>query len=73
MCTFCRRVACNYFGDHGTRTCVFHVVGFGGGPKFLDEYTSPEPHGHRATQQFEGNFTSIARPPKLSLSQPAAS
>ena len=30
---FWRRVACEYFSAYGT-SCVIHVVGFGGGPKF---------------------------------------
>ena len=34
MCTFCRGVACEYFGAHGTRSRVVHVVEFWGGPKF---------------------------------------
>ena len=31
---FCRWVAREHFGTHGTRSCLVQVVGFWGGPKF---------------------------------------
>ena len=31
---FCRRVACEHFGTYGTRSCLVHMVGFCGDPKF---------------------------------------
>ena len=34
ICTFCHGVACEYFDVYRTQSCVVHVVGFWGGPKF---------------------------------------